>query len=84
MRLILTVLACTQLGGCFFVFIPGALMSKAADAVTGAKGAHCVPAAAKVGDAIVLDGGQLMTVQSLSGPSSRCVNPAHPIRAELG
>jgi hypothetical protein len=83
MRHLVLAIACTQLSGCFFVFIPGSLMAKAGDAMTGAKGEHCVPAQAKVGDSITLGDGRVLVVQSLSGTSSRCQNPLHPVRAEL-
>ena len=83
MRLALAAIACTQLAGCFFVFIPGSLVQKTSDAFTGAKGEHCVNSGAKVGDTITLPGGKYGVVRSLSGTSSRCGNPEHPIRAEL-
>lgn len=77
-------LACTltQLSGCFFVFIPGALINAAADKVTGSEGAHCVGPAARVGDRINVSEGT-GTVQSLSGTSSRCSDTRYPIRAKL-
>lgn len=75
--------ACTQLAGCFFVFIPGSLIAKAGDAITGAEGDHCVPATAKVGDQIMLPGGAMGTIKSLSGTTSRCKDEARPIRAKI-
>ena len=75
--------ACTQLSGCFFVFIPGSLIAKAGDAITGAEGDHCVPTAAKVGDQIMLPGGSTGTIMSLSGTKSRCKDEARPIRARI-
>lgn len=75
--------ACTQLGGCFFVFIPGSVMAKASDAVTGASGEHCVGRGAKVGDKIVMADGKLGTVQKLSGESMGCSNASMPIRAAV-
>lgn len=82
------VLACalastTALQGCFFVFIPGSLIAKASDAMTGDKGEHCIARGAKVGDRIRLPGNGGATVLSVSGESVRCSNPAMPIRAEL-
>ena len=78
MRIALAALLCTQLSGCWFVFLPvGAI----ADAATGAKGDHCVSQAAKVGDTVNIDG-KVFVVKSLSGSSSRC-NATYPIRAEL-
>lgn len=75
--------ACTQLAGCFFVFIPGSLIKAAGDAITGARGEHCVGRAAQVGDRITLPDGRVGTVQSLSGTSVYCDRPEHPIRAAL-
>lgn len=71
------------LSGCFFVFIPGALVQKASDGLTGAEGEHCVSEAVKVGDKLTTPNGQVGTVASLSGTSSRCTNPATPIRAKV-
>jgi hypothetical protein len=72
-----------QISGCFFVFIPGSLIQKVSDGVTGAEGEHCVSRLAKVGDRIGLPGGKVGTVQSLSGTSVRCTNETMPIRAAL-
>ena len=71
------------LSGCWFVFIPGSLIQKASDGITGAEGEHCVGRAAKVGDRIKLSDGGLGVVQSLSGTSVRCTNETMPIRASL-
>ena len=73
----------TQLGGCFFVFIPGSLIQKASDSITGAEGEHCVNSAASVGDSIMLTSGKTATVQSLSGASIRCKDERFPVRARL-
>lgn len=81
-RAIVTAALCTQLGGCFFIWIPGSLIQKASDGITGAKGDHCVGRTAAVGDRINF-GAAIGTVKSLSGESVRCTNPAHPIRAEV-
>ncbi len=81
-RLIATVALCTQLSGCFFIWIPGSLIQKASDGITGARGEHCVGRAAVVGERINF-GAAIGTVKSLSGESVRCTNPAHPIRAEV-
>ena len=75
-KLCATVALASQLSGCWFVFIPGALIAKASDAVTGDKGEHCAPEGVKVGDRF---GSQ--TVVSVSGKSSRC-SDATPIRVE--
>lgn len=71
------------LQGCWFVFIPGSLVQAAADGITGAEGNHCVNERAKVGDYINLTDGTRWKVESLSGTSTRCQHPAHPIRARL-
>lgn len=83
MKVGLTALICSQLSGCFFVFIPGSLIAKVSDGITGSEGEHCVSRAAKVGDKIRGGDGKIYTVQSLSGTSSRCTNPDIPIRAAL-
>ena len=75
--------SCTQLGGCFFVFIPGSLIQKASDGITGAEGEHCVVRLAKVGDKVLMPGGTQGEIKSLSGESSRCRDPERPIRARI-
>lgn len=82
-RIAVILLLTLQLGGCWFVFIPGSLIQKASDGVTGAEGDHCVGRVAKVGDRIKLSNGTLGVVQSLSGTSVRCTNETMPIRASL-
>jgi hypothetical protein len=69
--------------GCFFIYIPGSVISGVSDSITGSEGSHCVGPNAKVGDKIRLPGGGIGTVQSLSGTSVRCTNPEKPIRALL-
>lgn len=73
---------CAALQGCWFVFIPGSVISSASDSLTGAEGTHCVGEASKVGDRIVI-AGRYYTVKSLSGTSSRCREAIYPIRALL-
>lgn len=73
---------CTQLSGCFFVFIPSALMQAASDRMTGAEGDHCVATSAQIGDRIRVPEGTGMVV-SLSGASSRCADARYPVRAKL-
>lgn len=74
---------CTQLGGCFFIFIPGSVMSAAGDAITGSKGDHCVVETTKVGDRVRGPDGTTYEIKSLSGKSTRCTNAFQPVRAEL-
>lgn len=74
---------CTQLAGCWFVFIPGSLLQKASDGITGAEGDHCVAATAKVGDRMGLPNGGMGEIKSLSGTSVRCTDPNKPIRARI-
>ena len=81
--LALATLALTQLGGCWFVFIPGALIQAASDSITGASGEHCVGNAAYVGQTIKLTDGHTGTVKSVSGVSSRCQDPTYPVRASI-
>lgn len=72
------------LQGCFFFYIPGSFIQAAGDSLSGAEGNHCVFAGAKVGDSIILpNSGAPWTVVSVSGTSSRCTDPSHPIRAKL-
>ena len=75
--------ACTQLGGCWFVWIPGGLIQGASDAITGANGEHCVNSSTKVGDKVTMPYGGQGTVVSLSGTSVRCSDPQRPIRAQI-
>lgn len=82
-RALLLAALCSQLSGCFFIFIPPALINAAADAVTGAEGAHCVATGARVGDRIAVAEGT-GTVISLSGVSQRCTDARYPVRAKLG
>jgi hypothetical protein len=56
-RLAVICALCAQLSGCFFVFIPGALIQKVSDSVTGAEGGPIVLFAGRsgaAGDARVL------------------------------
>lgn len=78
-----SVVACSQLSGCFFVFIPGSLLSKASDGITGAEGEHCVVRQAQVGDKVLKPGGGQGEIKSLSGESMRCKDPDKPIRARI-
>jgi hypothetical protein len=81
-RLLLTLALALPLQGCFFFFIPGSVVGKASDAITGAEGQHCVSTLAQVGDKINIGPGrQIGVIKSLSGPSSRCVEADRPIRA---
>lgn len=72
-----------SLSGCFFVFIPGSLIQKVSDGITGAEGEHCVSRATTVGSRIRLRDGRTAEVKSLSGTSVRCTDPNMPIRAAL-
>lgn len=81
--LVAALAALTQLGGCFFFLIPGGLIQKAADGITGAEGDHCVSSSAKVGDRIGMPYGGSGEVKSLSGTSVRCTDPQRPIRARI-
>lgn len=83
MRTFTALLLAMPLSGCFFIFIPGAVVSKISDGITGDKGEHCVSRAAKTGDLIQAADGRLFRVVSLSGASMRCTDPALPIRAEM-
>ena len=71
------------LSGCLFVVIPVGAIEAAGEALTGSEGAHCVWESVKVGDTLPRREGGTWTVKSLSGLSSRCKDPAKPIRALL-
>lgn len=79
MRALVAVILCSQLSGCFFVFIPGALIDK----MSGSEGEHCVGAASKVGDRISIPGSGVGTIESVSGSSMRCTDARFPIRAKI-
>lgn len=82
-KIFLVSLLALGLQGCWFVFIPGSVISAASDAVTGAEGNNCVPETAKVGTRITVPNQPTGIVKSLSGKSSRCTDPRFPIRALL-
>lgn len=65
----------------FFFFIPGSLISKVSDSITGAEGDICVKESAKVGDIITSAAGNNGVIKSTSGTSTRCQNKDLPIRA---
>lgn len=67
----------------FFVFIPGAVIDKVSDTMTGAKGSNCIREDVKVGDKVYLPDGSVGTITEISGKSSRCKDPNMPIRAVL-
>lgn len=73
-------LCTTQLAGCWFVFIPGSMISGLHDSLGGYEGRHCVGESAKVGDRIKLSNGSSGVVMKLEGHSSRCQDQ-WPIRA---
>lgn len=65
LRYVIIVAAALTLQGCWFVFIPGSLISGAADAMSGNQGQNCVGETARVGDRIRLNDGRIGTVQKL-------------------
>lgn len=67
----------------FFFFIPGSVLGRIGDTVSGATGEHCVSAKAKEGDVMTSPAGNTAVIKKLSGTSSRCANPDLPIRAEM-
>ena len=80
---LLAILAAFQLSGCFAVIpIPGAIAGRIGDAMTGAEGEHCVKPDAAPGDVLTGPAGRAVVV-SVSGLSSRCTDPARPVRARL-
>lgn len=82
-HVVIAAVAAPMLSGCFFVWIPGSLIQKVSDGITGSEGEHCVSRSAQVGDRISLPDGKVATVKSLSGTSVRCTKPEMPIRAAL-
>ena len=80
---IMALLLCLPLSGCWFVFIPGSLISAVSDTITGDAGEHCVARGAYIGQKIRMPDGRIGTVQQVSSSaSSRCA-VATPIRAVL-
>lgn len=75
---------CTQLSACFFIFIPGSLIAKAEDAITGTAGQNCTTSDAKVGEERTMEGGQRVRIVVIEGAwPSRCPDPRFPIRAKV-
>jgi hypothetical protein len=84
LRVLALVPAVLLLQGCWFVFIPPGVMNAVSDSVTGAQGDNCVASSVKVGELVRSPtDGSYWRVQSLSGTSNRCTDPALPIRAKL-
>ena len=80
MRAILISTLALLLQGCWFVFIPGSVVSAVTDGISGNKGQNCVAESVKVGDSIRAPDGRVGKVQALEGFSSRC-QTATPVRA---
>ncbi len=78
------ILMSLPLSGCFVAYIPGSVTGSIADSLTGEHGKFCVTAQTKPGDRLTLPSGQQGIVQSLSGSSIRCKDPARPVRADIG
>lgn len=83
LRFLMLAPAVLALQGCWFVFIPGSVVSSVSDSITGAEGENCVPSTAKVGDRIRLPDLTMGSIESLSGTSIRCSDPNLPIRAKI-
>ena len=67
----------------FFFFIPGPVIDAIGDAISGAEGENCVPATARVGDKMLMPGGKVGEIRSISGSTYRCSNPDLPLRARV-
>jgi len=83
MKMISKVLLCISFfyatsANAFFFVIP---TGKISDLITGAEGNNCVANTSKVGDKIILGGGKVGEIKSLSGTSTRCTSQIHPVRA---
>jgi hypothetical protein len=81
MRYVAIITAATLLHGC--VYIPGKVIDKVEDTLTGAEGASCVRDTAKVGDKLRAYNGDVMVVKSIYGPTHRCSDARFPVRALL-
>jgi hypothetical protein len=81
MKAIAICVACLFLQGCWFVFIPGSLISAVGDKLGGYEGNMCVASTAKVGDKVRMPDGRTGTVRKLEGESTRCTQTYIPIRA---
>ncbi len=64
MRMLLVLGLCTQLSGCFFVFIPGSLIDKVAG-----NPVYCVRTGSKVGDQFTMPDGRRMEITRDAGES---------------
>jgi hypothetical protein len=71
----------TNANAWFFFFIPGSVVGAIGDAITGSEGDTCVAETAKIGDTFRSPNGNVATIKSLSGTSSRCAKAELPIRA---
>ena len=67
MKILIVLLLCAILQGCFFFMVPGS----AIDAMTGNSGNVCLGSAAKVGDRVSING-RTMKVTEINGASGRC------------
>ena len=53
------------------------------EVLTGSQVADCVPKGAKVGDIVMLEGGDMAEVKSISANQTRCLNPQRPVAANV-
>lgn len=83
-NVLISLVIAPALQGCFFFMIPGSAMQAVGDAISGNSGNLCVAENAYVGQKVnmpAMPAGTLGTVKKIEGASSRCNNPALPIRA---
>lgn len=81
-RILAAASAAMLLSGCWFVYIPGSVISAVGDTLTGSFGESCIGPHVKVGDRVNMPAGGQGKVSRISGPHSRC-SGATPIRAEV-
>lgn len=77
MKRLLFALACTQIAGCWFIFVPGSVI----DRLTGNTGNMCVTDAATVGNVVRKTDGTTVKVVAIAGASTRCTDARWPILA---
>jgi len=53
------------------------------EVLTGSQVGDCVPKGAKVGDIVMLEGGDMAEVKSISANQTRCPNPQRPVAANV-
>ena len=76
--LVAGVLCLSSLYGCWFIIVP---VGPIVRAIQGPR--YCVDQNKKVGDRIKTPGGKEGTITKIHGEDSKCINPSHPILANV-